>query len=232
MNVTTALRRLAVLSLCLGLAACGERATLPVMAGYGPNPILPPPQRSLLPTVLIAPAVGWLENETPMPAPGLRVQAFARGLDHPRWLYVLPNGDVLVAESAAPPREGGGLIAWIRKQFMKWAGAAVPSANRITLLRDGDGDGVAEARFVLIEGLNSPFGMALRGEELFVANTDAIVRFPYRTGDTRITAPATQITELPAGPINYHWTRNMSSAWTASACMRPWAPTATSPSTA
>jgi glucose/arabinose dehydrogenase len=194
---------------CLVLVACGEHATLPVLAGYGPKPILPPPQRTLLPTVQIAPAVGWPKDAQPTPAAGLAVTRFADGLDHPRWLYVLPNGDVLVAESAAPAREGGGLIAWVRKQFMRRAGAAVPSADRISLLRDADGDGIAESRFVLLEGLHSPFGMAVRGEELFVANTDAVLRFPYRSGDTRITATGTKVTNLPAGPRNYHWTRNI-----------------------
>jgi glucose/arabinose dehydrogenase len=159
--------------------------------------------------VHIAPAKGWPEDARPRPAAGFTVTAYARGLDHPRWLYLLPNGDVLVAESAPPPKAGGGPIAWVRKRFMQRAGSAVPSANRITLLRDADGDGVAEERHAFLEGLNSPFGMALQGDQLYVANTDAILRFPYREGETRIDAQGTKVTDLPAGPINYHWTRNI-----------------------
>jgi glucose/arabinose dehydrogenase len=137
--------------------------------------------------------------------------AFADGLEHPRWLYVLPNGDVLVAETNAPPRpeEGKGLKGAIMKRAMAKAGAAVPSANRITLLRDADGDGVAEMRGVFLDGLNSPFGMALVGQDFYVANSDAIVRFPYKGGETRITATATKVVDLPAGPLNHHWTKNV-----------------------
>jgi glucose/arabinose dehydrogenase len=139
------------------------------------------------------------------------VQRFAEGLDHPRWLYVLPNGDVLVAETNAPPRpeDRKGLRGWAMKQVMQRAGAAVPSADRITLLRDSDGDGKADVRTVFLEGLRSPFGMALVGEDLYVANTDALVRFAYATGQTEIRAPGEKIVDLPAGPINHHWTKNV-----------------------
>ncbi len=197
--------------LALVLAACGEMATLPVSAGTGPQPVLPPPQRTLVPTVNIAPAVGWLPGATPLAAPGTRVAAFAGGLDHPRWLYVLPNGDVLVAETNAPPKpdDGKGIKGWLMGLVMKRAGAAVPSANRITLLRDTNGDGIADQRSVLLEGLNSPFGMALVGNDLYVANSDAVLRFPYAAGDTRITAPGIKVVDLPAGPINHHWTKNL-----------------------
>jgi glucose/arabinose dehydrogenase len=144
-------------------------------------------------------------------AAGLSVKALATGLDHPRWLYVLPNGDVLVAESNAPPRpeQGKGIKGWIKKMFMKRAGAGVPSANRITLLRDADGDGVAETRTAFLQGLNSPFGMALVGRNLYVANTDAVVRFTYTDGATQITEPGVKVTDLPAGPLNHHWTKNV-----------------------
>lgn len=137
--------------------------------------------------------------------------AFARCLDHPRWLYVLPNGDVLVAESNAPPKpeDGKGIKGWLMGLVMKRAGAGVPSANRITLLRDSDGDGVADVRSVLLGGLNSPIGMALVGNDLYIANSDAIVRFPYAAGDTRISARASKVVNLPAGPINHHWTKNL-----------------------
>lgn len=197
----------------LVLAGCGSGPALPPEAGYGPNPTLPPPRTSLIPTVKVAEAVGWPQGGAPTPAAGLRVQAFAEGLDHPRWLYRLPNGDILVAESNAPPKpegldDSGGLRAWVQGLFMKKAGARAPSANRITLLRDGDGDGVAETRTAFLENLTSPFGMALVGETLYVANADAVVAFPYRTGQTRITAPARKVADLPAGR-NHHWTKSM-----------------------
>jgi glucose/arabinose dehydrogenase len=192
------------------LAACGEVATLPLSAGMGPSPSLPPPKPTLIPTVNIAPAQGWPANTRPTAAPGTTVVALASGLDHPRWLHVLPNGDVLVAESSAPPKlDGGGIKGWFMKQSMKKAGAAVPSANRITLLRDADGDGVAETRSVFLEGLNSPFGMALVGNDFYVANTDAVVRFPYVAGQTQITSSGIKLTDLPAGPINHHWTKSL-----------------------
>ena len=176
----------------------------------GARPSLPPPRRTLIPTVLVAPAKGWAAGETPTAANGLKAVAFATGLDHPRWLYVLPNGDVLVAESNAPPRaEAKGIKAWFMKRFMKRAGAAVPSANRITLLRDGDGDGVAEIRKAFLTGLNSPFGMSLVGDQLFVANTDALVRFRYTVGATALTETGVKVADLPAGPINHHWTKNV-----------------------
>ena len=159
----------------------------------------------------IAPAKGWPAGGTPLAAEGTAVAAFAEGLDHPRWLYVLPNGDVLVAETNAPPRpeQGRGIKGWAKKRVMKQAGAATPSANRITLLRDVDGDGVADARSVFVAGLNSPFGMTLAGGDFYVANTDALVRFPYTAGQTRITEPATKVVDLPAGPLNHHWTKNV-----------------------
>lgn len=193
------------------LVACGDTAKLPVAAGTGPLPSLPAPRSTMLPTVNIAPALGWAGEALPQAAQGLSVGAFARGLDHPRWLHVLPNGDVLVAESNAPPKsdDGGGLRAWLMGLVMQRAGATVPSANRIALLRDTDGDGVADLRAVLIEGLNSPFGMALVGNRLYVANSDAVLSFPYVPGDTRITAPGVQLLALPAGAINHHWTKNL-----------------------
>jgi len=195
----------------LALAGCGEMATLPVDKGMGPQPTLPPPQRTLIPTVNIAPARGWAVGAMPQGAPGTRVNAFASGLDHPRWLHVLPNGDVLVAETNAPPKadDAGGIKAWLTGLVMKRAGAGVPSANRITLLRDTDGDGVADLHSVLLEGLNSPFGMALVGNALYVANADAVLRFAYADGDTRITAPGVKLADLPGGPINHHWTKNI-----------------------
>jgi glucose/arabinose dehydrogenase len=155
--------------------------------------------------------VGWPEGGKPTPAPGTVVEAFAKDLRHPRWVYVLPNGDALVAETNAPqrPEDGKGVKAKVMKFFQKKAGAGTPSANRITLLRDADGDGVAETRQVFLENLNSPFGMALVGGNLYVANTDAVVRFPYKQGQTKITAAGEKVVDLPAGERNHHWTKNL-----------------------
>ena len=193
------------------LAGCGEVAQLPVAAGIGPNPALPAPNKTLLPTVNIAPARGWTAGAKPVAPEGTAVSAFASGLDHPRWLYVLPNGDVLVAETNAPPKpeDNKGIKGWVMGLMMKKAGAGVPSANRIMLLRDTDGDGVADTKTVFAENLNSPFGMALVGNDLYVANTDAVVRYAYVPGATRVEGPATLVTELPAGPRNHHWTKNL-----------------------
>jgi glucose/arabinose dehydrogenase len=193
------------------LGGCGDMATLQETAGMGPQPTLPPPHKTLLPTVHVASAVGWPAGLAPAAASGLAVQAFATGLDHPRWLYVLPNGDVLVAETNAPPRpeDGKGLKAQAQRLLMKKAGAATPSANRITLLRDADGDGHAELHNVFMQGLNSPFGMALVGEQLFVANTDAVLRFSYHAGDLRLTGRGERFADLPGGPLNHHWTKNL-----------------------
>ena len=193
------------------LVSCGENATLPPGADIGPNPTLPEPNETLIPTVDIADAVGWPEGGKPAAAEGLAVTALTTGLDHPRWLHVLPNGDVLVAETNAPPREeeNSGLKGWIAGLILGQAGAAVPSANRITLLRDSDGDGVAETRTVFLKDLNSPFGMALIGSDFYVANTDAILRFPYEEGETEISAEGEKIADLPAGNLNHHWTKGL-----------------------
>ena len=205
------LAALAALAVVALLAACGDTALLPVSAGTGSRPELPAPQRRLIPTINIAPANPWPRGAVPQAAPGLSVAAFANGLDHPRWLLVLPNGDVLVAETNAPPSPevATGLKGCLMRLVMQRAGAGAPSANRITLLRDSDGDGVADLRSVLIEGLHSPVGMTLVDDALYVANSDALMRFPYTPGDTRITAPGLHMLALPAGPINHHWTKNL-----------------------
>lgn len=203
---------IAASALALTLAACGSNeVALDPALGYGPNPTLPEPSPQQVPTVKVAEAIGWPAGGAPTPAPGFRVQAFASGLDHPRWLYRLPNGDILVAESNAPPKpegKSGGIQGWIQGLFMKKAGARAPSANRISLLRDADGDGVAETRTAFLENLTSPFGMALVGSVLYVANADAVVAFPYQAGQTRITAAPRRIAALPAGR-NHHWTKSL-----------------------
>ncbi|WP_426104142.1 PQQ-dependent sugar dehydrogenase [Massilia sp. TSP1-1-2] len=198
-------------SVLLALAGCADKAMLPPVASTGPAPALPQPVKSLIPTVDIAPAKGWPAGVTPRAASGFAVAAFATGLTHPRWLYVLPNGDVLVAETNAPPRpdEGKGIKGWVMGKVMKKAGAAVPSPNRIVLLRDADHDGVAEVKTEFIKGLNSPFGMALVGSTLYVANTDAVVAFPYTPGQTAISAVPVPVAPLPGGTLNHHWTKNI-----------------------
>jgi glucose/arabinose dehydrogenase len=195
----------------VGLAACNEQETAMAEQTYGAKPALPAPEKSLIPTVNVAKAVGWPAGGKPIAAAGMAVNAFATGLDHPRTLLVLPNGDVLVAETNAPsrPDEERGIKGWITKLVMSRAGADTQSANRITLLRDADGDGIAETRTVFLDSLNSPFGMALVGDDLYVANSDAIMKFPYRTGDTKIAATGVKLVDLPAGPLNHHWTKDL-----------------------
>src|SRR3954470_21159662 len=190
---------------------CSETAKLPVAAVTGPNPTLVEPKPQLIPTFQIAPAKGWPPGTTPVVADGFAVNALATGLDHPRWLYVLPNGDVLVAETNAPerPDDRKGIKGWFMKKMSKKAGGAVPSANRITLLRDADGDGVAETRTIFLQGLSSPFGMALVGNDFYVADTDALLRYPYAEGKTVISDAAVKVADLPAGTINHHWTKNV-----------------------
>ncbi|OEZ47991.1 soluble aldose sugar dehydrogenase YliI precursor [Janthinobacterium sp. MP5059B] len=196
-------------------AACGTtvaHAQAPAMpVGFGPQPALPAPDKQLIPTVNVAPVQRWTAAQRPVVAAGLVIHAYARDLDHPRWLYVLPNGDVLVAETNAPPKpdDSKGIKGAIMQMQMKKAGAATPSANRITLLRGTDGNGVAQTRSVFLQGLHSPFGMALVGNDLYVANADALMRFPYKEGQTAITAPGVKVMDLPGGPINHHWTKNI-----------------------
>ncbi|KXV58859.1 L-sorbosone dehydrogenase [Acetobacter tropicalis] len=185
-----------------------ERAQLPVGAGEGTRPKLPQPNATFIPTVNIARPIGWKDDEAPHPTPGLAVKAFARGLNHPRWLYTLPNGDVLVAETNGPGTDAPNLKMRIAKLIQGMAGADTPSPNRIMLLRDTDGDGVANERTVFLDKLYSPFGMALVGDSFYVANANAIWRFPYQEGEKSITAPGTKVVDLPAG-YNHHWTKNI-----------------------
>lgn len=207
-----------IASVFLSLSACSSGVNdikADNSVGFGSNPVLNAPQKKLLPTVNIAPAIGWPDKAKPTAVAGVSVAAFAQGLDHPRWLYVLPNGDVLAAESNAPPKGEfdktimQSVRGWVMGKVMKKAGAGVLSANRIMLLRDSDHDGVADINTVLLDGLMSPFGMVLVGDELYVANADAVVKFPYVTGDLKITAPGTKVVDLPGGPINHHWTKNI-----------------------
>ena len=201
----------AAAALALLLSACGDSSKIPEQQSIGARPQIPEPTKSLIPTVHIAKATGWSADGKPTAATGLNVTAFARGLDHPRWVFVLPNGDVLVAESNAPerPEQGKGVKGRIMKWAQSYAGAGVKSANRITLLRDQDGDGVAETRSAFMTDLNSPFGMALIGDTLYIANTDAVVKVKYQDGATQITETPQKVADLPAGPRNHHWTKNI-----------------------
>ena len=202
---------LAVSAVALMLASCGGQEALDPAVGFGADPMLPAPHRALIPTVKVAPAVGWSAGAMPTAAPGLKVQAFATGLDHPRWLYRLPNGDILVAETNAPPKppeKSEGIKGFFQKLVMKKAGAVTPSPNKIVLLRDADGDGVAEVKTDFLTGLMSPLGMALVGDRLYVANADSVVSVPYATGETRITAAPVKLTDLPA-QRNHHWTKSL-----------------------
>jgi glucose/arabinose dehydrogenase len=176
----------------------------------GSNPTIAKPTETMIPTVNVAPAKGWEGGQTPTAADGLKVNAFATGLSHPRSILVLPNGDVLVAESNAPPKEQSqGIRGFVMKMVMDRAGAGVPSPNRVILLRDKDGDGTAEVRTNYIEGLKSPFGLALIGDRLYVANADSVVAFPYQAGADRIDSTPEKIVDLPGGPLNYHWTKSL-----------------------
>ncbi|MEO5809601.1 MAG: sorbosone dehydrogenase family protein [Sphingomicrobium sp.] len=200
------------LALVAALGACGKASDRPVSEAIGPGSQVPLPQpnKTLLPTVNVAKAEGWAAGQTPIAAPGLKVAAFAEGLSHPRWLYQLPNGDVLVAESDSPgtDKTGGTIKGKIQKMLMQKAGSGQASANRISLLRDANGDGVAETRTTLIDGLYSPFGMAFANGELYVANANSLVAFPFRPGETKISAKPRLVTALPSG-YNHHWTKSL-----------------------
>lgn len=192
--------------------ARGDTAQLPAGADVGKEPVFTSPRSEMIPTMNVAEAAPWKKGEKPVPAKGLGVDRFADGLDHPRSLLRLPNGDVLVAETNSPTRPTGGIVNRVMNYLMNKAGAGVPSANRITLLRDADGDGRAETKTAFLTGLNSPYGMALVGDTLYVANTDALMAFPYKEGETKIAAKGRKILSLPAQAPNMHWTRSLAAS--------------------
>ncbi len=187
-----------------------ETARLSVDQVAGKQPMISAPREQVIPTVNIAKPVGWAQGAKPQVAAGLAIQPFATGLDHPRWLYQLPNGDVLVAETNSPPRPAAGITQRVMNFFLGRAGAAVPSANRITLLRDTNGDGVADRKTAFMTGLNSPFGMVLFDGYLYIADNDALVRVPYREGETQMTAKPEKV--VPLAPAGNHWARNVIAA--------------------
>lgn len=216
MNSAAMIKRASLLLACgslLALAGCGEDNGFDVSSQIGPNPKLPEQQQYLFPPMNLAPVVGWQKSETPKVPDGLKVTALATGLQHPRSVYTLPNGDVLVVESKKPPgepikRPKDLVMGWI-ESFVTSGGAGDQPSNRITLIRDNDGDGKPEVRTTFLDHLNSPFGVALVGNDLYVANTDAIMHYTYQDGDTKITGPGSVLTELPGGPINHHWTKSL-----------------------
>jgi glucose/arabinose dehydrogenase len=174
--------------------------------GYGPKPELPQPKQSWLPTLNWARVNPWPEGAKPRPAQGAEVTAFAKDLKHPRWIHILPNGDVLVAEAASLPADSWNPRALVQNWAMRRARSITENANRITLLRDADGDGVAEMRETFLENLRQPFGMALIGDQFYVANTDSVVRYTYQEGATRLSGEGTKVVDLPVG---HHWTRTL-----------------------
>ena len=201
---------LAVSSL-LTLAACNDQAGDP-RDQYGPDPKLPEAQTYLLPPMKVMPARGWTAGETPIVPAGLQVKAYATGFKHPRVVYALPNGDVLVVESNG---SGGPVYRpkdYIEGKIKGLAGTGAPAGQQIILLRDGDGDGVPETRTVLIDHLNAPYGITLVGNDLYVADTDKLLRFPYAAGETEIKAPGVEVTDLPAQSPNHHWTKSLAAS--------------------
>ena len=199
---------LATAALATALSACGEAPADP-STQMGANPSLPAPQQYLVPPMHVAKAKPWQNGQKPVVPVGLKVEALATGFQHPRTVYTLPNGDVLVVESSGPPapinRPKDLIMGWVQG----YGGAGAKGAQRITLLRDTNGDGKPDVRTTFLDHLVSPFGVALVGNDLYVANTDALVRYPYVTGQTRITAKGSILTDLPGGPIDHHWTKSL-----------------------
>jgi glucose/arabinose dehydrogenase len=201
-------RHLAPVLAALALSACAEGSSDP-FAGFGARPELPAPKSGLIPTLNARQAVGWPQGAQPTAPDGFAVTRFAGDLAHPRWLLVLPNGDVLVSEASSEPKPAKGISDWVANRLQDKAGALMQSPNRIVLLRDADGDGVAEFRTVFAQGLKRPFGMTLTGGKLYVANDDGVVAFDYADGQTSVTGAGQKVFDLPGGPINHHWTKNV-----------------------
>ncbi len=204
-----------VFAACLALAACESSQNIDKSTQYGPDPNLPQPSRGLLPRMHVPKVVGWTKGETPTVPQGFRIEAIASGLSNPRNVYPLANGDLLVIESKKNAKEP---IERPKRLIMDWieskahGGSGGGPSNRILLLRDANGDGRPEAQSVLIDHLDSPFGVVLVGDALYVADTDAILRFPFKVGETRVGGAAVKVIDLPAGPINHHWTKSLTAS--------------------
>jgi len=201
---------------CLALAACQSgHDNFDKSTQYGPDPQLPAPSRALLPGVNVSKVIGWSPGETPTVPQGFKIEAIATGLSNPRNVLALPNGDLLVVESQKNGKEP---IERPKRKIMDWVeakahgGSGNGPSNRILLLRDTNGDGKPDAQSVLIDKLNAPFGIALVGDQLYIADTDAILRYPYKVGDTKVGGDATKVCDLPAGAINHHWTKSLAAS--------------------
>ena len=208
------IRNLAIIAVVLAIGAAfwitrPDEAQVPMDQMVGVDPVLGDPRPQMVPTVDIAEVARWDPDQQPTAAEGLNVARFADGFEHPRNLYTLPNGDILVAETNSPPRDNGGIEGWVMKHLLGRAGADTPSADRITLLRDGDGDGEVDLRSTFLKGLNSPFGMAVIDDKFYVADTDAVLVFPYQPGATEISRKGQKLYALNAKAPNNHWTRNL-----------------------
>jgi glucose/arabinose dehydrogenase len=199
---------LVVLAIGVWLFTRPDTADLTLAQTTGPRPTLPDPEPETFPTIFTAKPVGWSGGSTPTAAAEFAVSRFAVGLNHPRTIVTLPNGDVLVAETNSPPRDVKGVEGFVMNLLLKRVGAGGPSPNRIKLLRDGDGDGRAEQVFDLgLQGLDSPSGMVLREDRLIVANHDAVLSYPFKVGDTRVGGAPQKLMDLPGG--GNHWMRNL-----------------------
>jgi len=199
------------LALLLAVAACNQKIASP-STQYGANPVLPNPHQYLLPPMQVPPGIGWKQGAAPIVPAGLKIKAFASGFEHPRMVYTLPNGDVLVVETNGPAAPIYRPKDYIAGEVKAMSGSARPGGNRITLLRDTTGDGLPNVRTVFIDHLNSPFGVVLVGNEIYVADTDAILRYSYVPGETRIASSGVKLTDLPAGPIDHHWTKSLTAS--------------------
>jgi glucose/arabinose dehydrogenase len=208
---TAFIRLIAALIAFACVAGCGSQGGDPARQ-YGPDPYLPKPHEYLLPPMSVPKAIGWKAGEMPTVSAGLKVEALATELEHPRTLYTLPNGDILVVESNSPGTEAYRPKDLIAGKVKARAGAAAKGGNRITLLRDADSSGMPATRTVFIDHLHSPYGIVLVGDTLYVADTDAILAFHYEPGETRITSPGVKLADLPAGPIDHHWTKSMAAS--------------------
>lgn len=212
---TPVFRAISLASVCaaaLMLAGCDDNSPFDVQSQIGPDPNLPEQQQYLFPPMHISGVNRWQQGQAPTVPAGLKIQAMAQDLVHPRSVYTLPNGDILVVESNGPPapvhRPKEIVMNWI-ESLSTGGGSGPKPENRITLLRDTNGDGVPEQKTVFLDGLDHPFGVALVGSDLYVANTSSIMRYPYTEGQTSITDAGTKLCDLPGGPIDHHWTKSL-----------------------
>jgi len=206
------MRALVTACFALALCACGRGDPASSNQSYGPNPQLPRPQHNLIPTIHTAPVIGWSPRNGPRAPAGFTVTRYAEGLQHPRFVYLLANGDVLVVQSSTKASTGSGVVDWVQNEIQRGAGALAEGGNIITLLRDANHDGVVDYRGTFASGLNQPFGVAELGNFIYVANTDGVMRFPYQSGATRISGGQLILSLPHRGGDNGHWTRTLAVA--------------------